>query len=76
MNSITLGSGWKVDLARHAKQRILRDMSKIDDETLAHWAALFARFEPVDSQGPSVTTGRPSPPPEAALEASLTRPTE
>lgn len=45
-NGITLEPGWKVDLARHAKQRLLKDLDKISDETLALWAELFARFEP------------------------------
>jgi hypothetical protein len=45
-NGITLELGWKVDLARHTKQRLLKDMEKIDDNTLTLWAQLFARFEP------------------------------
>lgn len=45
-NKLTLADpGWKVDLARHAKQRLLKEMDKIDEATLNTWASLFARFE-------------------------------
>lgn len=44
-NGAALGLGWKVDLARHVKQRLLRDTEKLDQKTLQKWAELFARFE-------------------------------
>lgn len=44
-SNVTLALGWKVDLARHAKQRLLKDIENIDDKTLDVWAKLFSRFE-------------------------------
>jgi len=37
--------GWKVDLARQVKQRLLRDADKISDDVLKKWVDLFARLD-------------------------------
>jgi predicted ATPase len=44
-NGAKLAQGWKVDLAREVKKRVLRDIDKIDDATLDGWTKLFEHFE-------------------------------
>lgn len=43
-NGITLGPGWKVDLARAAKQKLVANPDKIPDETIGLWVKLFRLF--------------------------------
>lgn len=45
-HGIELAHGWKVDLARQVKQRLLKDADKIPEDVLNRWAELFARFDP------------------------------
>lgn len=44
-HGLKLETGWKVDLARQVKLRLLRDVDKIPDQVLDNWAALFARLD-------------------------------
>lgn len=44
-NDLVLQHGWKVELARQVKQRLLRQIDTLPDALLDNWAKLFARFE-------------------------------
>jgi len=44
-NGIELSQGWKVDLAREVKRRLIKDADKLEESILDRWAQLFERFE-------------------------------
>jgi energy-coupling factor transporter ATP-binding protein EcfA2 len=57
-HGVELANGWKVDVARQVKQRLLKDADKIQDEVLKGWAELFARFDPAGSRANTQAVAR------------------
>jgi ABC-type cobalamin/Fe3+-siderophores transport system ATPase subunit/predicted ATPase len=44
-NGVALEPGWKVELARLVKQRLLKDLDRIEDSTIETWSKLFGRID-------------------------------
>ncbi|HTJ45326.1 MAG TPA: hypothetical protein VL463_24640, partial [Kofleriaceae bacterium] len=51
---VPLPKGWKVDLARLVKQRLLKDVDNIPDDVLKSWSDLFARFDPTRGRAKAI----------------------
>lgn len=45
-HGVELANGWKVDVARQVKQRLLKDADNVPDDVLKAWTELFTRFDP------------------------------